>query len=268
MTQLRFLFLQWLKRDIQGRYRGSWLGLLWPVLQPLAQLLIFTTVFYGFMQLRWPAGDFASGAQAIAEDRQAWHYGLNVLAGLAVFNFFAEILNRAPSLIYSQPFLVTKLRFPLAVLPWVCVASALIHIVVASVVIILAQGLQGHWNLAFWLLPVWLLPILLYGVALALALSTVGVYLRDLAQAMPAVTSVLMFITPIFYPIQMVPASMRTAFEFNPLAWGTESLRTFLIAGGTFDASLWLVHMLTSAAGLAIASLLFIKLRDGFADVL
>jgi lipopolysaccharide transport system permease protein len=268
MTHYRFLFFQLFQRDIQSRYKGSLLGLLWPLLQPLAQLTVFTTVFFGFMQMRWPGSFIDSASASGSQASPALHYAINLLAGLAVFNFFSEILNRAPSLIFSQPYLVTKLRFPIIILPAVCVASALIHIVIAVTVIALIQCIQGVPPRGVPLIPLWLLPITLYGFGISLLLSSLGVYLRDLVQAMPAVTSALMFITPIFYPIDLVPASMHIAFELNPLAWATESLRSILITSGDLPISEWLRHLTSSASFLALALWVFGKVKHGFADVL
>jgi len=124
MNRWLFLFVQWFKRDLAGRYRGSWLGLLWPVVQPAAQIAVFTLILHGFMQVRWPVSGEALGQGP----SDAWLYALNVLAGLTVFNFFAEVLGRAPSAILSQPNLVTKVRFPLLLLPAVTVGVALVHV--------------------------------------------------------------------------------------------------------------------------------------------
>ena len=264
----RFLFFQWLQRDIQSRYRGLLLGLLWPLLQPLAQLTVFTTVFFGFMQMRWPGGMTESASINGFQSDSAIHYALNVLAGLAVFNYFSEILNRAPSLIFSQPYLVTKLRFPIIVLPAVCVASALIHVFIAVTVIGIAKCIQGNPPANLYLIPLWLIPVTLYGFGLSLLLSSLGVYLRDLVQAMPSITSALMFITPIFYPIDLVPESMHLAFDLNPLAWATELLRSLLVSATEFQSTPWLKHLGVSGLILAFALWIFRKLKNGFGDVL
>jgi lipopolysaccharide transport system permease protein len=196
MTSLAYLYWQWLRRDLAGRYRGSLLGLAWPVLQPLSQILVFTLVFHQFMRMRWPA----AGGEGSALD-----YALNVFAGMAVFNFLAEVLNRAPAAILGQPNLVTKVRFPLTVLPAVIVGAAALHLVVGAVAVSLAMIAFRDASVLALLLPLFLLPMLLYGLGLALGLAALGVYLRDIAQVMPALTSLLMFLTPIFYPATLFP---------------------------------------------------------------
>lgn len=259
MTSLAYLYWQWLRRDLAGRYRGSLLGLAWPVLQPLAQILVFTLVFHEFMRMRWPA---AGG------DGDALDYALNVFAGMAVFNFLAEVLNRAPAAILGQPNLVTKVRFPLPVLPAVIVGAAALHLVVGAVAVSLAMIAFRDASPLVLLLPLFLLPMLLYGLGLGLALAALGVYLRDIAQVMPALTSLLMFLTPIFYPATMIPQRLGFLLEASPLAWSVEAFRKLAILGELPGLGVFAAHLLASAVLLAGGAFVFARLRKGFADVL
>lgn len=259
MNRWYFIFVQWFKRDLAGRYRGSWLGLLWPLAQPLAQIAVFTLILHGFMQVRWPSAVGAGGA---------WAYALNVLVGLTVFNFFAEVLGRAPTAVLSQPNLVTKVLFPLPLLPAVTVGAALVHVGVGAVMLVLAAAATGTLSPQIAWLPLWLIPVVLYGAALALLLASLGVYVRDIGQAMPAVTSLLMFLTPIFYPLSAVPSNMRGLFELNPVAWAAESLRGLLLEARPLDLTDWMLHLAVSAAAAAVAAWVFRWLQRGFADVL
>lgn len=269
MSRWFFLFAQWFKRDLAGRYRGSWLGLLWPLLQPAAQIAVFTLILHGFMQVRWPAVELVSAdTKAAGGLSEAWAYALNVLAGLTVFNFFAEILGRAPSAVLSQPNLVTKVRFPLLLLPTVTVGVALVHIGMGALVLMLTAVFTGSWSVQMLWLPVWLVPVVLYGSALSLLLSSLGVYVRDIGQAMPAVISLLMFLTPIFYPLTAVPTNLRSFFEINPVGWAAESLRGLLLESRPLDVSVWLMHLLVSALATVAAVWVFKQLEEGFSDVL
>jgi lipopolysaccharide transport system permease protein len=199
MKNLVFLYWQWLQREVAGRYRGSLLGMLWPVLQPVVQIVVFTLIFYEFMQMRWPA----LASTSPHPENGALTYALNVFAGLAVFNFVAEILGRAPVAVLSQPNLVTKVRFPLPLLPAVTTGAALVHVAVGTVTIAVlatAMGIAPAMVLLQALsVPVILLPLLLYGLGAAVLLSSVGVYVRDIGQVMPALSSLLM--------VCMVPVS-------------------------------------------------------------
>lgn len=268
MTRWSFLFGQWLKRDLAGRYRGAVLGMLWPVAQPLAQIAVFTLIFHGFMQVRWPIGAGAAAAPGAAGTADALAYGLNVFAGLAVFNFFAEVLGRAPVAVLSQPNLVTKVRFPLLLLPAVTVGAALVHVGVGAVLLLAAGAVTGTLSVQVAWLPLWLLPVVLYGAAVALLLASLGVYVRDIGQVMAAVTSLLMFLTPIFYPMSSVPASLRGLFELNPVAWAADALRGLLLEARALDLAPWGVHLMVSAVVALVAAWIFKRLERGFADVL
>ena len=261
MNHQIFLFFQWFKRDLAGRYRGSWLGLSWLFVQPLAQIGVFTLIFHGFMRVRWP---LAAGAQ----QGDAWTYALNTLAGLAVFNFFAEVLTRAPIAVLSQPNLVTKVRFPLPILPLVTVSVALVHVGVGVVLLAAVSIATGNWSGTYAWLALWLPPVLLYGTSIAFLLASAGLYVRDLGQAMPAVSSLLMLLTPIFYPMSAVPANLRDLFEMNPVAWAVESLRGFMLADQGFEWSQWGAHLIFSILAVIGAYWVFRRLQAGFADVL
>lgn len=269
MSRWVFLFVQWFKRDLAGRYRGSWLGLLWPALQPAAQIAVFTLILHGFMQVRWPSVELVSpDARTTGGLSEAWAYALNVLAGLTVFNFFAEILGRAPSAVLSQPNLVTKVRFPLMLLPAVTTGVAMVHIGMGVLALVLTGLVTGSLSIQMLWLPLWLLPVVLYGTALSLLLSSLGVYVRDIGQAMPAVISLLMFLTPIFYPLAAVPENLRSFFEINPVGWAAESLRGLLLDSRSLDLSTWLVHLVVSAVATVVAVWVFRQLEEGFSDVL
>jgi lipopolysaccharide transport system permease protein len=268
MNRWWFLFVQWLKRDLAGRYRGSLLGMLWPLAQPVAQIAVFTLIFHGFMQVRWPVGSAVDGGTGTPALGGAWAYALNVFAGLAVFNFFAEVLGRAPVAVLAQPNLVTKVRFPLLLLPAVTVGAALVHVGVGAALLLGAALMTGTLTLQVAWLPLWLVPVLLYGASLALLLASLGVYVRDIGQMMAALTSLLMFLTPIFYPLAAVPPSLRGLFELNPVAWAADSLRGLLLEGRALDLSPWAVHLAVSAVAALAAAWIFRRLEGGFADVL
>lgn len=267
MSRWYFIFVQWFKRDLEGRYRGSWLGMLWPLVQPLSQIAVFTLVLHGFMQVRWPQA-VASVPGTASDVGSAWPYALNVMVGLTVFNFFSEVLGRSPTAVLSQPNLVTKVKFPLWLLPVVTVGAALVHVGVGVAVLLLVGAVTGTWSLQMLWIPLWLVPVVLYGLGLALLLSSLGVYVRDIGQAMPAVTGLLMFMTPIFYPMASVPERMRVWFSLNPVAWATESLRDLLLNARALDFGVWTLHVVISALAALVAGWIFARLQEGFADVL
>lgn len=268
MKNYYFLFFQWLKRDFDGRYRGSLLGLAWPALQPLIQTAVFTLVLHHFMKIRWLSGGgahhFADGSLLLNETAL---YAFNVLCGLAVFNYFSEILNKSPAAVLAQPNLITKVRFPLLVLPLTTVGAALIVLATSVALLTLVMLMLGmHATQVLWL-PLWFLPVLIYGMVAAITLSAFGVFLRDIAQVIPSVVSLLFFITPIFYPTETIPSDLRFLAELNPIAWSIDSLRLIVLGNQALNLGDWVTHLGASTLLCMSALTVFSRLQKGFADV-
>lgn len=268
MSRSHYLFSQWFKRDLFGRYRDSWLGMSWPLLQPLAQVAVFTVILHGFMKIKWPESSSGIVATASAPEQGTLVFALNVLAGLSVFNFFAEVMSRSPSAVLSNPNLVTKVKFPLTLLPLVTTSVAMVHIFVGVLALLVTSLWMGQLSIHWLWLPIWLLPVITYGIALSLFLSAVGVYVRDIGQATPALISLLMFLTPIFYPSSSIPESLQALFSVNPIGWAADALRSILIEKKHLDLAPWSVHFASAVALACLSNWVFRKLRRGFADVL
>lgn len=256
MPQWIYLYRQWLLRELHLRFRSSALGVAWLVLQPLAQILLFTLVFYQFFRVRWPAGD-----GSISE------YGLQVFIGLTLFAFVSDVINRAPASVSSFPFLITKVRFPLLLLPGVVVGASFVQL---SLSLCIATGFalwrEVHWHIL--LLPLAILPLLIYAQALAWFLGSAGVYLRDIGHLAPSISSLLMFLSPIFYPASMIPDGMQWLIQYNPLAWTVELVRDLLMHGQAFAWQAWGAHLMAACVLLVVARWFFVRIQPGFADVL
>ena len=251
------LFLQWLKRDISLRYSTSVLGPLWLLLQPLIYILVFTLVFYGFFKIRWPEGDGS-----------ALDYGLKVFIGLMLYNFISEILHRSPTLITSHAFLVTKVRFPLPLLGAVTVGSTLLQLLIAILIIIpFIIAKSSVWPEVM-LMPLVLLPLAITAVGLSWFLSALGVYLRDLVSIMPVLTSLMMFLSPVFYPSGVVPESTSWLIHLNPLAWAIDMSRSLLLQGHLPSVEQWLIQILGALAIAWLGLLFFNRVSGGFSDVI
>lgn len=249
-------------RDVQQRYRQSWLGLLWIVLTPLAMLAVYTLVFRHVMRVRWPGvGDAANGSGGDLA------FALGIYSGLAVFLFFAECVNRAPALVLEQPNLVKKVVFPLEVLPWVSAATAGVGLLVAAMLLCLLSLLSGAGlHASAVLLPLVWLPLLPWVLGLGWLLSALGVYVRDVGQVLSLLVSALMFLSPVFFPAEALPAGVREWLQYNPLAPVMTATRDVL-AGQT---PAWLALGWVAVAGIALAvlgALFFRRVRSGFADV-
>jgi len=256
----RYLIAQMTRREISQRYRGSALSLAWTVLNPLVMLSIYTFVFSVVFKARWGSGDAEESRVAFA---------ITLFSGMIVFNLFADIINRAPSLILSNVNFVKKVIFPLEILPLVSIGVVLFHSCISLIVLFAAQlVLDGYIQFTIIYLPVIVLPLLLIGLGVSWILSSLTVYIRDMTQITGVITTLLMFTSAVFFPIESLPDEYQAAMRLNPVATIITESRNALIFGQAPD---WAWLSLMMLIGLAIAAggyWWFQKTRKGFADVL
>jgi lipopolysaccharide transport system permease protein len=254
----RSLIKALIKREVIGRYRGSVFGILWSFFNPVFMLTVYTFVFSVVFKARWSAGS-----------ESKTEFALVLFAGMIVFNLFAECVNRAPNLILSNVNYVKRVVFPLEVLPWVVMGSALFHTTVSlSVWLVGYNVLFGFPHLTIILVPLVVAPLVLWVMGLSWWLASLGVYLRDVSQFIGIVTTTLMFLSPIFYPVTALPESYRHILYLNPLTLAIEQARGVLYWGRSLN---WMVLAIYTLAAVSIAWLGFAwfqKTRKGFADVL
>lgn len=254
----RDLCLRMASREVAQRFQGSMLGMVWAVLTPLLTAAVYTLVFTGIFPTRWPRGNGTS-----------FDFALILLVGLAVYNLFAEIVSRAPQLVVSNPSYVTKVVFPLEILPAVALLSGLVNLGVTFAIVLVGQVLAHgtlHWTAVF--LPVVLLPFLIFLLGSALLIAALGVFIRDLSLVVTPVISMLMFLSPIFFPLEAVPASWRFLVRLNPITSVVEQARTVVLFGGLPDFGGLGLYAFCALVILSFAYWVFQRLRPGFADVL
>jgi lipopolysaccharide transport system permease protein len=252
------LIRQFVRREVHARYRQSWLGTLWAFLTPLLMLGVYTLVFRFVFKLRWSgAGEESNLA-----------FALHMYAGLAVFNFFAECVNRAPRLILDQPNLVKKVIFPLEILPWINALSALTHLGVALILLLVFGAWeQGGLPATVLALPLVWLPLLPLCVGLGWLLAAVGTYVRDVNQVLGLLVSLLMFLSPIFFPLEALPAAVRPWMFLNPLALTITQTREVLLNGHWPNWLSLAIHLIACCAIAVVGAAFFKAARKGFADV-
>lgn len=245
-------------REVAGRYRGSVLGIFWSFFNPVFMLVVYTFVFSVVFKARWGGG---SGSKT--------EFALLLFAGLIVFNLFAECVNRAPNLIISNVNYVKKVIFPLEILPWVIVGSAMFHALISIGVWFLAYLIFfGAPHVTVLLLPLVILPLPLFIIGLSLWLASLGVYLRDVSQFVGIITTVLMFLSPIFYPASALPEKYRQLLSINPLYPVIEQTREVLFWGRVPNLTITAVYLLGALLVACLGFAWFQKTRKGFADVL
>ena len=246
------------QREIIGRYKGSAMGLAWSFITPLFMLAIYTFVFSVVFQARWGTSEESKTQFAVV-----------LFAGLIVHTLFSDVINRAPQLVLGNVNYVKKVVFPLEILPVVQLLSATFHALVSVVVLIAAQLVfQGSLPITALLLPVVLLPFLLLTLGLAWWLASLGVFVRDVGQTISLVTSVMLFMSPVFFPVQSLPPAMQPWMHLNPLTFVIEQVREVVVWGRLPDWQGLAVYSLASIATAWLGFAWFQKTRKGFADVL
>jgi len=252
----RRLVNQMARREIAQRYRGSVMGFLWVIINPILLLAVYTFVFGVIFK-----GNRSGG---IAD------FALFLFAGIIVFQLFSQSVNRATGIVLSNKNYVKKVVFPLETLPWITLGVNLFHMIVSMGVLIIFYFAVNHsinWTVLF--VPVLILPLLLVTVGFSWFLASLGTYIRDTAHVVTILTIITMYMTPIFYPITAVPEALRPIYiYFNPLTFIVMQVRDVVLYGKMPN---WPYYAVYFAASFIIAWLglaWFQMTRGGFSDVL
>jgi lipopolysaccharide transport system permease protein len=259
LWKYRDLIRQLTWREVVGRYKGSFIGLGWSFIQPLIMLGVYTFVFSVIFKARW-------GVES-GEDKAA--FALALFMGLITFTVFSEVANSAPSLVLGNVNYVKKVVFPLEILPLVRLFSALINAFFSLGVLcvgILIINHFIHWR-AFLLPLVWL-PIVMFTLGCGYFLASLGVFVRDTGAVIGVLTTMLFFLTPVFYPISAVPQQFRIFCRINPIALFVEDARRVVLWGLSPDWPWFFCGMALSGAVLIFGFVWFMKSKKAFADVI
>jgi len=255
----RQLIAQMTRREVMGRYKGSVMGLAWSFFNPVFMLVVYTFVFSVIFKSRWGVGGEESKTQ----------FAVVLFVGMIVHGLFAEVLNRAPGLILSNVNYVKKVVFPLEILPVIAMGATLFHSLISLSVLLIAFVMFNgylHWTAMF--TPLVLLPLVILTLGLAWMLASLGVFLRDVGQTIGIITTVLMFLSPVFYPMTAVPERFRPFIMANPLTFIIEQAREVLIWGRLPNWTGLGGYTLVAAAIAWAGYAWFQKTRKGFTDVL
>lgn len=252
------LIVQMARRDVVGRYRGSFIGLFWSFFNPLLMLMIYTFVFGIIFHSRW--NDQVTGH---------FEFAIILFAGLNINSMFAECANRAPTLIVENTNFVKKVVFPLETLSWSTLGSALFHLLISTIVLmIISVIVKGSLPWTIVLFPLVIAAFLPFVAGTIWLLASLGVFLRDLKQAIAIITTALMFLAPILYPKTFIPEPYRDLMYLNPLTVIVEESQNVLIWG---KPPSWIhlgLYTLVSCLFAWGAFAWFERSRKGFADVL
>lgn len=259
LVRHRGLIKELVKRDFSSRYRGSAFGVVWIFLNPLIFLGVYTVFFSGILKARW-LNDTAGSTTL---------YSVNLFAGLLLHTFLSECINRAPYLVVSQPNYVKKVVFPLDIIPVVSVSSALVNLSVSFVILVLFCMIFGFgFHFTAILAPIVVLPLVFFSIGVSAFLSSLGVYIRDITQITTFISTILLFLSPVFFSADIFPVSYRWMLNFNPLTLPIEQLRGVVIEGVGIDWIQWSYGIVVGVIIMFGGLIWFQKTRSGFADVI
>lgn len=255
----RELWWRLTEREVLGRYRGSALGIGWSFITPLAMLAVYTFVFSQVFKARWGG----------LEQAGPLGFAVNLFAGLIVFNLFSECVSRAPGLVLANPNYVKKVIFPLEVLGSVAVGSAGFHAFTSLIILVVFELIAfGHLPITLLWLPLVWLPLVLGSLACTWTLSAGGVFLRDIGQLIGVALNMLMYLSPVFFPISALPTRWQPILAFNPLAQVIEQTRRVAVQGLKPDLAYLLTGTIIMALACEASFLVFQRSKKAFADVI
>lgn len=254
----RNLIFSLIRREVLGRYHGSFLGIIWPFLNPLFSILVYTFVFSFVFKAKWNI-----------QGNTKIEFAIILFSGLMVFNLFSECIARSPNLVVSNSNYVKKVVFPLEILPIVDLGAALFHFFISFLTwVIFSTLFFSIPPKTIFLLPLIVLPLLFLTLGLSWILASLGVYLRDLNQLISLLLTGLMFLTPIFYPLSSIPSEYQSLMLLNPLTKEVEMVRDALIFGKLPSWFSFLSYFLINVAIALVGFVWFQKTKKGFSDVL
>ncbi|MBO3274602.1 ABC transporter permease [Pseudomonas sp. Milli4] len=245
------------RRDVESRYRGALLGRVWMFLSPLLMLLVYTFVFGHVLKSRW------------GSDQDTASFALALFSGLLLNGILGDCLSRAASVVHGHANYVKKLVFPLEVLPLSLLLSSLVNALFGYLILMMLMPLLGHpltWGVL--LLPFFILPFLLCVGGLSYVIAALGAYFRDVNQIVQFFLVLTLFLSPVLYPLTALPEDVRPYLALNPLTIPVEMIRSVLF-GTPMPASMQVIAYFAASCLVALLGLgMFLRVKDGFADVL
>lgn len=257
LLRQRALLLNMVKRDIWVRYKGSFIGIAWSLITPMLMLAIYTFVFGSVFKARW------GGSGSTAD------FAVRLFCGLILHAIISDCLSNAPNKLIAHANYVKKVVFPLEILPVIVVGNALFHAVLSLFILFLAMLVLGYpIPITVFALPLVLLPLLLFCLGLSWVLAATTVYIRDVAQLANLFSTLFLFLSPIFYPLEMLPAALQPIMVLNPLTVPVEAARQVILEGLWPNWGLLALYSAFCLVFCWLGYVWFQRTRRGFADVL
>ena len=245
------------RRDLSNRYKGSMMGLLWAILTPAVQLVIFTLIFAGILKARFP------------HQRSELGFAVYLFCGMLPWLAFSEAVQRATTSLTENVNLVKRVVFPIEALPVDLVFSALVQQLIGTGILLIAALLLEHaLNLTTLLLPLLLLPQILLTLGLSWLVASLGAFLRDTSQFTQLFLMVWLYLTPIYYPEEMIPPRFHWISQLNPMAPLIRSYRRILLEGQWPDWQGLAFTLMFALVCFVLGYWWFERTKKAFADIL
>jgi lipopolysaccharide transport system permease protein len=216
----RGFILSSVKREFQSKYRNSMLGAAWTVINPLAMILVYTVIFSQVMRAKLPDID------------STFAYSIYLCAGILTWGLFAEIVGRAQSVFIDQANLLKKVNFPRLCLPIIVVANALLNFSIIfslfTLFLVFTDNFPGWVYCAIF--PVLLINII-FAIGLGITLGVLNVFFRDIGQLFTIILQFWFWLTPIIYPISIIPPALRVWVNLNPMINIISAYQAILVKG-------------------------------------
>lgn len=258
LYQNSYLLKQLVRQDIRQKYQGSALGMLWSLIVPILMLAIYTFMFSEVFQAKWDM-----------DTSDKYQFVLMLFCGLSVFNMVGEVMGRATALMASNVNYVKKVIFPLEMLPVVIMISALFNCIISFMILILVRMLIYHSiSKTIYLLFPALVPLIILTTGLGLLISAISVYLKDVGNVISVIITILMYMSPVFFPLSSVPENFRVVCGINPMTYIIENFRNIVLYEKSLDWKFFGISCLVSVCIYLLGEAVFRRAKEGFADVL
>jgi lipopolysaccharide transport system permease protein len=259
LFRFRDMIMQFAWREVAGRYKGTYLGLVWSLLNPLLTLAVYTVVFGVVLKAKFgPAAEAGTSQFALA-----------LFCGIIIYNVFSVCVAKSPSAIHEHPNLVKKVVFPLEILPVAMLAASIVNAgfglaILLPALLILSPNVSS----TIYMFPLVLLPLCALSLGVAWFLASVGVFIRDVGQAIVILLQLLFFASPVLYPLSAAPGAFRVLLRLNPLTTILEDARRTLLWGQPIEWGWWLTVTIISLVLMQLGYVWFMKSKRVFADII
>lgn len=252
----RELIFQIAKRNIYTKYKGSVLGICWSFLTPLFLLTIYTFVFGYVFNTRWGDGSIAS-------------YPVILFSGLTFHFFFTEVLSSSVQLISSNGNYVKKVVFPLNVLVVSNYISQFFGFFISFLLLIVAVAVTSSGSVlrAIFAFIIIVPPFVLLTIGLSYLFSSVGVFIRDIVHVVNLSATLLLFASPILFPVESLPSIVKAIVYINPISYIVTDFRAITFGMGSFSLTGYVSYTFCAAIIFFVGKSVFNKLSKGFSDV-